>query len=121
MSNLSNFLLSRIRGVGDRNSRYVFSTAFGSVVESYVAFLQVNRLKNNPGEITLRQVKDSLKSLLFIWQMGAQPEAQCCCCYILPRLVLLMVFMSVLSNGLERAVCKGLKASSGFGYCGGQV
>lgn len=53
--------LSRIRGLGHRNSRYVFSTAFGSVVESYVAFLQVNRLKNNLGEIIVRQVKDCLK------------------------------------------------------------
>lgn len=53
--------LSRIRHVGDRYSRYVFSTAFGSVVKSYVAFLQVNRLKNNLGEIMVRQVKDSLK------------------------------------------------------------
>lgn len=53
--------LSRIRGVGCRNSSYVFSTSFGSVVESYVAFLRVNRLKNNLGEIIVRQVKDSLK------------------------------------------------------------
>lgn len=50
--------LSRIRGLGCRNSRYVF---IGSVVESYVGFLQVNRLKNNLGEIIVRQVKDSLK------------------------------------------------------------
>lgn len=53
--------LSRIRGLGCRNSRYVFSTAFGSAVESYVGFLQVNRLKNNLGEIIVRQMKDSLK------------------------------------------------------------
>lgn len=54
-------LLSRIRGVGDRNSRYVFSTAFASVVENCVAFQQLNRLKNNAGEMIVRQVKDSLK------------------------------------------------------------
>lgn len=53
--------LSRIRHVGDRSSRYVFSAAFDTVVESYVTFLQVNRLKNNQGEIMVRQVKDSLK------------------------------------------------------------
>lgn len=53
--------LSRKRGVGDRNNRYVFSTASGSVVESCVAFLQVNRLENHLDEITVRQVKDSLR------------------------------------------------------------
>lgn len=36
-----------------------------------------------------------------------------------PRSVLLMVFISVLNNGLGRAVCKGLKAPVGFGHCGG--
>lgn len=48
--------LSRVRG--DRN-RFVFGTAFAGVVESCVGFLQVNRLKSNPGEIIVRQVKDS--------------------------------------------------------------
>lgn len=58
--------LSRIKGVGSRNSRYVFSTAFGSAVERRVAFLRVNKLKDKlkkklKAEIIMRQVKDSLK------------------------------------------------------------
>ncbi|KAF2981802.1 hypothetical protein EK904_011755 [Melospiza melodia maxima] len=52
------------------------------------------------------------------WGRGGSLKCSAAVVTLCPRSVLLMDFIIVSNNGLERAVCEGLKAPVGFGYCG---
>lgn len=112
------FFLIRIRGVGDRSSRYVFSTVFGSVVESHVAFLQVKRLKNHLGEITVRQAGAGLLEVLcsrdsycLLGRGGGSLKCSAVVTFC-PRSVLLRVSISVLEQWAGESNVQGTKSSS---------